>query len=343
MEHSMSRILIETTVRQTLKGLKENPKRNIRNLVDMVLQFSKGRFQSRFFQTAHTMLENQDSAYYALIQDAAGHIETEHLVKFGMNLGYNSCTWGARQIRLNEARLGFNIPWTVLFQMCPPQYTDHLSQYDSAITAGEELGIYSWMLLTDADPSPLLPLIQKHADSAFFLFCQPEAVTTVFLEEISEIKHLMSVICWKDGADCACTMLREKALPYSVYCPYSQKDVEPIVNGTLFCSTQQLHPIFTALVPRPGCPLHIRKVIHQAAVSVRTGQYYQTVPWELYYDTRSLDEVISDDACCVCFDGIGNLYIPDEPAELLHGNLFTDGFTSLIQRTCPKSSPISKA
>ena len=32
--HSMSRILIETTVRQTLKGLKENPKRNIRNLVD---------------------------------------------------------------------------------------------------------------------------------------------------------------------------------------------------------------------------------------------------------------------------------------------------------------------
>lgn len=67
------------------------------------------------------------------------------------------------------------------------------------------------------------------------------------------------------------------------------------------------------------------------------------VPWELYYDTRSLDEVISDDACCVCFDGLGNLYIPDEPAELLHGNLFTDGFTSLIQRACPKSSPISKA
>ena len=37
MEHSMSRILIETTVRQTLKGLKENPKRNIRNLVDMAV------------------------------------------------------------------------------------------------------------------------------------------------------------------------------------------------------------------------------------------------------------------------------------------------------------------
>ena len=50
MENSMSRILIETTVRQTLKGLQDNPKRSVRNLVDMALHFSEGRFQYRFFQ-----------------------------------------------------------------------------------------------------------------------------------------------------------------------------------------------------------------------------------------------------------------------------------------------------
>lgn len=64
MENNMSRILIETTVRQTLKGIKENPKRSIRNLVDMALHFSQGRFQSHFFKrhipcwsmrTAHIM------------------------------------------------------------------------------------------------------------------------------------------------------------------------------------------------------------------------------------------------------------------------------------------------
>ena len=90
MENSLSRILIETTVRQTLKGLQEDPKRSIRNLVDMALQFSEGRFQNRFFETAQTMLKNEGSAYYALVQDATSHIETEHLVTFGMNLGYNS-------------------------------------------------------------------------------------------------------------------------------------------------------------------------------------------------------------------------------------------------------------
>ena len=41
MENSLSRILIETTVRQTLKGLQEDPKRSVRNLVDMALQFSE--------------------------------------------------------------------------------------------------------------------------------------------------------------------------------------------------------------------------------------------------------------------------------------------------------------
>ena len=80
MENSMSRILIETTVRQTLKGLQDDPKRSIRNVVDMALHFSDGRFQSRFFRTAQTMLEHEDSAYYALVEDAANHIDPEHLV-----------------------------------------------------------------------------------------------------------------------------------------------------------------------------------------------------------------------------------------------------------------------
>lgn len=60
----------------------------------MALHFSDGRFQSRFFRTAQTMLEHEGSAYYALVEDAANIIDPEHLVTFGMNLGYNSCTWG---------------------------------------------------------------------------------------------------------------------------------------------------------------------------------------------------------------------------------------------------------
>lgn len=341
MENSMSRILIETTVRQTLKGLKENPKRSIRNLVDMALHFSEGRFQSRFFETAHTMLEHEESAYYTLIEDAVNHIETEHLVTFGMNLGYNSYTWGAQRIRMNEKRLGFNIPWTVLFLMEASQYSAHFPQYDLAIQEGEQLGIYSWILLSHSDPLELFPLIQHHPDSAFFLFCRPEDMTPAILDEIAPLKHLMPVVRWEDGADKACTMLRNAQLPYSVYYPYAEKDLQCILNGDLFRETQQLHPLFTVLAAKPGCPLNIQHLAHQAAIQVREGQSYQTVPWELSCDTQNLDEIISDDACCVFFDGQGQLFALDSPDRAPFGDLFQDGLMPLLRQAYPKSAPAS--
>ncbi len=54
MENSISRILIETVVRRTLKDMKENPERSIRNLVDTALHFPEGNFQKNFFQTPQT-------------------------------------------------------------------------------------------------------------------------------------------------------------------------------------------------------------------------------------------------------------------------------------------------
>lgn len=337
MENSMSRILIETTVRQTLKGFRANPKRSIRNLVDMALHFSNGRFQSQFFQAAHAMLEHKDSAYYALVEDIVNHVDGEHLVKFGMNLGYNCCMWGAQHIRSNEKRLGCNIPWTILLQMESASCQEHLSQYNQAMEEGENLGIYAWMLFSHTNPLELLPLIKEHPDSAFFLFCQPKDISAAFLEEIASINHLMPVIHWEETSGAVCTKLRKAELPYSIYYSYAQKELPSIIHETLFCEIQRLHPIFTVLVPQPNCPAHVREQAYGAVLQARNGQHYQTVPWELYNDTRRLDEIISDDACSVSFDGQGTLLIPNNPHT--NGSLFHEGLTSLIQRFYPKPSP----
>ena len=336
MENSMSRILIETTVRQTLKVLKEDPKRSVRNLVDMALHFSEGRFQSRFFQMAQTMLEQEDSAYYALVEHAVNHIETERLVTFGMNLGYNSCTWGARRIRANEKRLGFNIPWTILFSLEQPLGPERLAAYDRAIQEGERLGICCWMLLSSGDPLELLSLVERHPDSAFLLFCRPEEITAAVLDEVAPLYHLMPVVRWEDGTGEACARLRDARLPYSVCCSYAQQDLQSLLSGDLFCDTQQLHPLFTVLAARPDCPADVRRLAYQAAVRARSGQYYQTVPWELSCDARNLDEIISNDGCCVFFDGQGRLFALDHPDAPPLGNLFEEGLTPLIRRAYPK-------
>ena len=187
----------------------------------------------------------------------------------------------------------------------------------------------------------LFPLIKRHSDSAFFLFCRPEDITPAILDEIIPLKHLMPVVRWESGANEACTILRNAQLPYSVYYPYSQKDLQFILNGELFCETQQTHPLFTALAAKPDCPANIQHLAHQAAIQVRTGQSYQTVPWELTCDTQNLDEIISDDACCVLFNGNGQLFALDHPDRAPFGNLFQDGLLPLLQQAYPKSAPAS--
>ena len=185
--------------------------------------------------------------------------------------------------------------------------------------------------------------MREHSDSAFFLLCQPEFVTEAFLDAASRIHHLMLVVDFRPGAGDACALLRRAALPYAVYYSYAQESVEGLVSGTLFQETQKLHPIFTVLIPEPGCPDSVRRAVYQAAAEARKSQNYQTIPWELYYDTRNMDEIISDDACCVFFDSRGNLYTPDHQSTAAYGNLFEDGLTPVIRQAYPKAAPLPEA
>ena len=92
MGNDTSRILIETIVRKTLREIKASPGRSTRNLIDMALNFSEGRFQRNFFEAAQTMLTNEKSPYYELIRDTVAHVDCERLLRFGMNVGYHGCT-----------------------------------------------------------------------------------------------------------------------------------------------------------------------------------------------------------------------------------------------------------
>jgi len=334
MENSISRIIIETVVKNTLKGLKDDPERGIRNLVDMALHFSGGRFQKSFFMAAQTMLENESSPYYGLVRDLISYADTEHLLCFGMNLGYNSCTYGARQIRQNEKRLYHNIPWTVLFQM-DNQSLAHLAEYNAAISEGEQLGIYTWMLLAPTVSHQLPWLVAHHPDSAFFLFCEPGDVTDDFLESVAELKNVMLVLRYQEGQEDVYTRLRALGLFYSVYSPYSQDDMETILNGDLFTSVQQIRPVFAALLPQPDCPEQFRRLTYQTVKRARDENQFQLIPMELEQDSRKIDEIISDDACMVFFDPNGYLWERESGPTPL--NLFKEGLEPILQSACPKT------
>ena len=104
MTAKTSRIIIKTFVKTALKDADEAPERCTRNLVDMALHFSKGRFQISFFEMA-------------LIEDALKHMDKDKLIEFGLNLGYNGCTMGAHIVRKIKRTENINVPWLLFLNI----------------------------------------------------------------------------------------------------------------------------------------------------------------------------------------------------------------------------------
>ncbi len=339
MEQTMSRLLIETVVKRALEDIKENPERGIRNLIDMALQFSEGRFQREFFTSAQTMLQNENSAYYKLVRDIISHTDTQRLYTFGMNLGYNGCTVGAHRIRGNERLFGCNIPWTVAIQLDGRKLGEKEQKYQSLVQAGEKLGIYTWMLFPGERPEEALTIVKEHPDSAFILYCEPEKLTADFLDEAAGAYHLMLAVRYGEDAADLCADLRRRGMLYSVWYPYGQNDTEMILNGDLFCRAQELSPAFTALLPEPECPDAIQRLVYQTVQRVRGEQSYHTILWELWGDNRLVDAIISYDACSVYFDTDGNICDRGGRIECPHHNLFESGLVDILMDACPKKIP----
>ncbi|MDD3796703.1 MAG: hypothetical protein PHE06_12215 [Lachnospiraceae bacterium] len=338
MEKNLSGMLVETVVKKALKNIVDSPERGIRNLVDMALQFSKGRFQTNFFTVAQTMLQNENSAYYRLVRDTVAYADMDRLYTFGMNLGYNGCTVGARNICRNEERLNCNIPWTISVQIDTHKFKEKREKYDTLIREGENLGIYTWMLFDMDDPQKLLAFAGAHPDSAFCIFCKAENLSAAFLDEASDFCNVMLVVRYEENIADLCAAMREMGLLYSVWYQYGQEDAEVVINDNLFSSSQQLCPVFTVLIPEAGCPEEIRRLVYQAAKEARSSQIYRTVIWDFQGDNRLIDSIISGDSCSVYFDRDGNLYDWDKKFESKPHNLFQNSLSDILASTYSKNA-----
>ncbi len=338
MENSMSKMLIETIVRSYIKNIKEDPDRGIRNLVDMAVHFSKGRFQRDFFAAAQNMLQNENSAYYSIIRNTVADIDTEHLITFGMNLGYNGCTQGAKCIRNNEEKLGCNIPWAIGLQIDTTILDQTASRYHQLIEEGEGMGTFVWGLISESkQPLNLLPLITQHPDSAFFLFCEAEDVTPAFLDSVAEINNLMIVVKFDENAEDAYSSLRKNGLPYSAYFVYGADDIETISNGDFFAAVEQFQPLLTFLSPDFDCPdSGVQDSIYHITEQVRNEQKYSTIPYEIVGDNCRIDAIISNDACDVFFASDGSLNHWKKETDLSCFNIFEDSLENIFVKALVK-------
>lgn len=332
MKNNISRIITETIVRRALKDIEDSPKRSTRNLVDMALNFSSGKFQQLFFHAVQIMLEDESSVYYDLVHDIVTHADNERLITFGMNLGYNGCTIGSRKIRSLYETEQINVPWLVTLHIDTDCYPVNQYQYRRAVTQGEEMGIFNWQIFVPSNPDAILPLVSEHPDSAFILFCEPDKITAEFLDDCTELNNLMLCIHYKEDASDLFSSMRDMGLLYSAYYIYCPEDLEAIENGDLFYSILQEHPLFTALMANPDCPLPVQKQVYDIIKKLRDSQCLQTVPWEITQDCIFINEMISGKSYTVTADSRGEIYLNLPEYRHTDQNLFSHDLKTVFQK-----------
>lgn len=332
MTAKTSRIIIKTFVKTALKDADESPERCTRNLVDMALHFSKGRFQQEFFEMARAMLNNENSPYYPLIEDTLRHMDKEKLIEFGMNLGYNGCTQGAHIVRKIKRTENINVPW-LLFLNIDPSCEDLLSRYQAVFDQGKELGIYVYFLYTDKEPEKLLPLIKHNPDCAMILLCHSASVTEDFAVAAESLDNMLIGVDYDDNADAACLVLRDHRLLYSVYRRYREKESEEILSGSYARFAEELHCPFVAVLAEPDCSTSVRENVYKAIVGARVAQKYRTIPLDLLYDTERVGNIISPPSSVIGFKPDGTIYNLDTKGNPMSHNIFQESLRDILKES----------
>lgn len=292
MAGNTSRIMIKTYVKSALKDADSSPERCTRKLVDMALHFSKGRFQQHFFEMAQTMLSNEESPYYPLIEDVLKHMDKDRLIGFGMNIGYNGCTMGAHIIRKLKRTEGREVQWYVPLKIDDLNASEILKQYQDRLRSNKEQGVYVYCIYMNQNPAEIFPLIQKNPDCAFILLCRAEDINEEFAEKADSFNNLLIGVDCAANTKMACRILRDHRLLYSIYRNFTDEDLRDVYEGNFFRYAAELHSPFAAVLYCNGTEKE-REKIHKTVLTARNTQQHRTIPVDLLSDANLIGTIIS--------------------------------------------------
>lgn len=334
----LTRTILDTTVTKALHDLETDTNRGIRNLIDLALTFSSGRFQKAFFEAAQRMLRNESSAYYQLTKYLVTEFDHEAIKTFGINIGYNSCTYGARLIREKEAEYEFNIPWTIAFDRERNGSSMEEEEIEAGISQGVELGIFTYQIFYGSGfQQSDLELFKRHPDCAFIICLPPAVLTEEIADEAAGIHHVLFSLESGTGLKKACAYLRDKRIPFFIHTFYGDENAEDIRNDRWVEGILPEKPIFAILFARRDCGRDTRKRVEEYVLEVRNEQSYPLVLLDAWSDILKIDRIISDDSCSIGFSADGTLFGADSSVEGSY-SLKENSLRDILSKTMPKKA-----
>lgn len=334
--YKLTHTIIKIAVENGIRYIQDNPKRGVRNLLDLGEYFASGCFQKSFFNLAHEMLNNEDSSYYTIIENAVKNINHDILTNFGINMGYNSFTYGAKIIRENEKTQGYKIPWVLVLDF-REKNVNHLAEEEISdlINQGKNFGIYSYIILINKNNIliDLSSIIKNNGDCAFIVTLNPEIINEEYAKEISNISNLCLLINLDDLDEHMSNidLLKKYKCLYGGYFYYDCNTYSYITNGVISDKILSMNSNFGVMIGKQNCS-------HETAIDADDYIFdsrYNNSPvfiLDFYEDIDRVNKIISDKACFLSIDSIGQVNF-DELENKTEYNIRTNSLKEILKST----------
>lgn len=299
MQEKISRIMLETAIDKGLQEIKTKSKRGIRNLVDLGDHFAKGRFQKDFYNIAHKMLANENSPYYQLIFDTVKNVDHNILKTFGINIGYNSWTYGAEKIREYEKENSCCVPWTLIFDFRNSNdNTLHPSNISKIISDKKNIGLYSYIFFLNNrdDLKTLISLFKLNPECAFIIFVDPIALDEDCIKNIRTIGNVVISINLEEKNQTFYSqveLLKKNKLLFGIHSKYNDENAKIILNDSWIKYVIDLNCTFAFLIRSDKCNNENIQSITQYIKDAKINQKYPLFLIDFFEDISYVNNIIS--------------------------------------------------
>jgi hypothetical protein len=320
MRSEVTRLMVEVAVSQGIRDLRSQAhRRALRNLVEHGGRYSRGPFQRKLFSMVQDMLRSDEHPYYELCSRAAQSIDERYLLTFGVNMGFESWTRGARMIRRLEEQNRCDIPWAITVELSDADGRAlPMESLLRLIDQGMTMGVMSYFLF---DPLMRLDVMRTICDlypkCALLAFYPDEKLDDSALDQLEGTDNLMLVAVRGEGDFVSPSALRRHKRIYGLCRRYDDASARALMrSGDLRCPGDPdcVMPFF---LPEPSCSAQVRAQFNQALMTCKDHPTQPLFPVDLSADLQWIDRIISTDDCALSLraDGAFRIGNPPVPAD----------------------------
>lgn len=334
-DFDLLRILCEATVERGLREIQRESKRSLRNFVDLAMNFSKGQLSRHFLTLFQSMLKDENSAYFEAAHSLTQEVDLDTLKTFCVNFALEGCSRGARKIRELEDSQGFNIPWAAV--LCAGSRGLDLSDCLRLVSEGTALGINVYFLLDySLSGESLQRLSSAYPKCAFFFLDDGLCADSRELFHLQDLHNVMYLIDTdKPGWQETAASLRQGKFLYGAYRWYTEDTADGVSDEAALEQYQDDGTFVIFLLAKKDCSQETQDLVRSRAMEQRMAQEYPFCLLELGGDMRSVDSLLSDNACSLAIGPDGQA-IGDHPMEGPDYNVHNHSLQEILRRAAPK-------